>query len=78
MNNTIWKRRLQNVYSSGKNIEAVCIAMLVDKGLLNYDELVSSYWPEFGQFGKENVTLSDVLRHEAGIPFFSDPHAMVM
>ena len=58
-------------------MEAVSIAILVDKGLLNYDDLVSRYWPEFGQFGKETVTISDVLRHEAGVPFFSDPYAMV-
>ena len=28
------------------------------------------YWPEFGQHGKGEVTIEDVLRHEAGLPFF--------
>lgn len=64
---------LQNIYSSGKNMEAVCMAILVDRGLLSYDDLVVKYWPEFGQHGKEHVTIADVLRHEACVPFFSDP-----
>ena len=28
------------------------------------------HWPEFGQHGKGEVTVEDVLRHEAGLPFF--------
>jgi CubicO group peptidase (beta-lactamase class C family) len=64
---------LQNCYSSGKNMEAMCIAVLVDRGLLAYDDPMVKYWPEFGQHGKEHVTIADVLRHEGGVPFFSDP-----
>ena len=41
--------------------------MLVDQGLLSYDENVYKYWPEFGKHGKEDITLADVLRHEAGL-----------
>lgn len=66
---------LQNIFSSGKNIEAVSISILVDRNLLSYSDLVSMYWPEFGQYGKENVTISDVLRHQSGLPFFADPGA---
>lgn len=64
---------LQNIFSSGKNLEAICIALLVDRGLLNYDDKVCKHWPEFGKYGKENITVADVLRHESGLPFFSDP-----
>lgn len=67
---------LQNCYSSGKNMEAVCIAILVDRGLLAYDDLVARHWPEFGRHGKDKVTVADVLRHEGGVPFFSDPDDM--
>lgn len=41
--------------------------MLVDKGLLDYDQLVIAYWPEFGNHGKAHLRLKDVLRHEAGL-----------
>ena len=67
---------IQNMYSSGKNMEAVCIALLVDRGLLSYSDLVVSVWPEFGQFGKNDITIADVMRHEAGVPFFTDPLVM--
>jgi CubicO group peptidase (beta-lactamase class C family) len=62
---------LQNVYSSGKNMEAVCIALLADRGLLSYTDQISMHWPEFGQHGKSQVTVADVLRHEGGVPFFA-------
>mmetsp|Transcript_11989 Transcript_11989/g.22178 ORF Transcript_11989/g.22178 Transcript_11989/m.22178 type:complete len:540 (+) Transcript_11989:169-1788(+) len=67
---------IQNMYSSGKNMEVVCIAVLVDRGLLAYTDLVIKHWPEFGQFGKNDITIADVLRHEAGVPFFTDPLVM--
>ena len=57
----------QMIFSSGKSVMALAIAMLVDKGLLKYDDKVSQHWPEFGQKGKEDLTVADVLRHEAGL-----------
>jgi CubicO group peptidase (beta-lactamase class C family) len=67
---------IQNMYSSGKNMEVICIALLADRGLMSYSDLVIKHWPEFGQFGKGDITVADVLRHEAGIPFFTDPLVM--
>ena len=67
------RNTLQNCYSTGKNMEAICMAILSDRGLLSYDDLVCKHWPEFGQHGKDHVTVADVLRHEGGVPFFSDP-----
>ena len=43
------------------------MAVLVDKGLLDYDRTVASYWPEFAQNGKENVTVRTLLNHEVSI-----------
>lgn len=34
---------------------------------------VTQYWPEFGQNGKEEVKICDILRHESGLPHFSVP-----
>ncbi|CAE8635598.1 unnamed protein product [Polarella glacialis] len=64
---------LQCVYSSGKNMEGVALAMLVDRGLVKYEDPVAKYWPEFGRHGKQDVTLADVMRHEAGLSYFSKP-----
>ena len=43
----------------------------MEKGLLAYEENVTKYWPEFGQNGKENVTVADVLRHESGLAWLN-------
>ncbi|KAF9408725.1 hypothetical protein BGZ94_002213 [Podila epigama] len=63
---------LQQVYSSGKVIEGIVIARLVQSGFLDYDAKVSDYWPEFAQNGKEDVRLVDVMTHESGIFFLDD------
>jgi len=68
---------LQLVFSSGKSVGSFVVAMMVERGLLDYDEKVSKYWPEFGQAGKEDMTLADVLRHEAGLTFFKEQIGIV-
>uniref|UniRef100_F1L324 Beta-lactamase domain-containing protein 2 n=2 Tax=Ascaris TaxID=6251 RepID=F1L324_ASCSU len=68
-----WTMRTKTVfYSATKAISSLCVAMLVDRGRLSYDDLVVEYWPEYGQFGKENTTIEDVLTHKAGIPYMED------
>jgi CubicO group peptidase (beta-lactamase class C family) len=47
--------------------------MLVDRGLLDYDQRVSHYWPQFGQNGKQNVTVRDLVQHTAGLTWFDEP-----
>ncbi|KAI9291469.1 beta-lactamase/transpeptidase-like protein, partial [Neoconidiobolus thromboides FSU 785] len=64
---------LNLVYSSSKFMTNCVMARLVDQGLLTYDQKVVEIWPEFGKGGKEKVTISDVLKHEAGVPYFDDP-----
>jgi CubicO group peptidase (beta-lactamase class C family) len=55
------------VYSTSKGLAAMAIALAHSKGLIDYDELVAAYWPEFAQNGKERVTVRQLLGHEAGL-----------
>ncbi|XP_072027160.1 beta-lactamase domain-containing protein 2-like [Amphiura filiformis] len=57
------------VFSTTKGMSALCMAMLVDRGHLDYDQKVVHYWPEFGQNGKENITVRQLLHHEGGLAF---------
>ena len=66
-NHRIFTPSLQTVYSSTKNLTAMCVAKCVEKGLLLYNDKVCKHWPEFGNNGKENITIADVLRHDAGL-----------
>lgn len=62
-----------NVFSSGKSLTTIAIAALVGRGLLDYDARVTDYWPEFGAKGKGELTVADVMRHEAGIAALDTP-----
>ena len=55
----IW---FQIVFSSGKSVGAFVVALMVERGLLNYEDKVAKHWPEFGQKGKQDLTVADVLR----------------
>jgi hypothetical protein len=46
--------------------------MLVDRGLLDYDRTIASYWPKFARHGKGNVTIRDLMQHRAGLAWFCD------
>ena len=51
----------------------MAVALCVQRGLLDYSELVTNYWPEYEQNGKENTTVADILSHRAGLPYVSSP-----
>jgi len=61
------KDNLVTVYSTTKGVAAFCIALAMEKGLLKYEEKVSTYWPEFSNNGKEDITVSMLMSHQAGI-----------
>ncbi|KJH51326.1 beta-lactamase [Dictyocaulus viviparus] len=44
--------------------------MKVDKGECNYEDKVIKFWPQFGNNGKEDITIEMILTHRAGLPYF--------
>ncbi|NWF89943.1 MAG: serine hydrolase [Ignavibacteriaceae bacterium] len=44
--------------------------MLVDQGKMNLDDKVTKYLPEFGNNGKENITIRNLLLHNSGLAPF--------
>jgi CubicO group peptidase (beta-lactamase class C family) len=58
---------LQGVFSSTKGASAVCIALLIQRGVLSLDAPVARYWPEFAAGGKAGVTVRTALSHQAGL-----------
>ncbi|XP_038078917.1 beta-lactamase domain-containing protein 2-like isoform X3 [Patiria miniata] len=68
-----WKEDTMSVFfSTTKGMAALCMLVLVDKGLLDLDKTVASYWPEFAQNGKDNVTVCMLLNHQAGLSYTSE------
>jgi CubicO group peptidase (beta-lactamase class C family) len=63
-----WQRdTIVNVWSSTKGVVALAAQMLVDRGLLDLDEPVATYWPEFAAAGKEAIPVRYLLSHRAGL-----------
>ncbi len=64
------------VYSTGKPLAAVVIAMLESSGVLSVMQPVAAILPEFAGLGRQAITLLDVLTHRAGIilPQLIDQH----
>ncbi len=62
-----------NVYSTTKTMTALVALLLADRGELDFDAPVARYWPEFAANGKENVKLSHVMSHSAGLPDWRAP-----
>jgi len=54
--------------SVAKGITAICFNMLIDRGLVDPDEFVIKYWPEYGQNGKEQTRVRHFLDHTAAVP----------
>ncbi|WP_421933304.1 serine hydrolase domain-containing protein [Phenylobacterium sp.] len=62
-----------NVWSTTKAVNALAFAMLVDRGQAAYGDLVARWWPEFAVQGKDQVTIAQLLSHQAGLCSFRDP-----
>jgi CubicO group peptidase (beta-lactamase class C family) len=58
---------LFNCWSTTKGVAAAVVHRLVDRGLVEFDAPVARYWPAFAQNGKEGVTVTHILAHQAGL-----------
>jgi len=72
-----WQRdTLVNLWSTTKGIAAICVALLVDRGAVRYEDKVADHWPEFAAAGKADVTIAQLLSHQAGLPGFAEPTSL--
>jgi CubicO group peptidase (beta-lactamase class C family) len=61
------------VHSATKGLSAMTLAIAHSRGWLDYDERVAAYWPEFAQEGKQDITVRQLLAHQAGLFAFDEP-----
>jgi len=60
------------IFSSGKVLENIAVAIAVERGLLKLDDPIAKHWPEFGvalngqSTPKALVTIGDLLSHRSG------------
>jgi CubicO group peptidase (beta-lactamase class C family) len=60
---------LMMVASCSKGITAAVLAVLVERGELDPEDRVTAYWPEFAAAGKDQITVTMVASHTAGLPY---------
>jgi CubicO group peptidase (beta-lactamase class C family) len=58
-------------WAVSKSVNAICFAMLINRGLASYADRVCHYWPEFGAAGKHRVTIAMLLAHQTGVTGFA-------
>jgi CubicO group peptidase (beta-lactamase class C family) len=61
------------IFSSTKGLMSLLVARLVQDGLLDYEERVTTYWPEYGRAGKGDTLVKHLLAHRAGLSAPRDP-----
>ena len=62
-----------NVWSTTKTMAALSMLVLADRGELDVDAPVATYWPEFKASGKENIAVRHLMSHTAGLSGWEEP-----
>ncbi|GAA2987661.1 CubicO group peptidase (beta-lactamase class C family) [Microbacterium terrae] len=71
---TPWSRdTLTNVWSISKTVSSLAVLLLIDRGLVDPDQPVARYWPEFAAAGKDGVLVRHVLTHSSGVSGWEQP-----
>lgn len=69
-----WERdTIVNVWSTTKTMAAVVMLMAADRGEIDLDSPVATWWPEFAANGKGGVLVRHVMAHSAGLPGWDPP-----
>jgi CubicO group peptidase (beta-lactamase class C family) len=55
------------IWSATKGIGSACVLHVLQEHRIGIDTCVAEFWPEFAQAGKEKITLSQLLSHQAGL-----------
>jgi CubicO group peptidase (beta-lactamase class C family) len=67
---------ITNVWSNTKTVTALAALVCIDRGLIDPDAPVATYWPEFAANGKEGVLVRHLLAHTSGVSGWEQPVTM--
>ena len=56
------------VFSSTKGVTSVVANLLIERGRIDPTARVAEHWPEFAAAGKEEITVAQLMSHQAGLP----------
>ena len=55
------------IWSATKGLGSACVLHVLQEHKIDIQRRVTEFWPEFAQAGKENITLAQLLSHQAGL-----------
>ena len=55
------------IWSATKGLGSACLLHVLQEHKIDIDRRVADFWPQFGRAGKENITLAQLLCHQAGL-----------
>src|SRR3954469_1393391 len=55
------------VWSATKGIGSACVLHALQQRKIELNRTVAEFWPDFGQAGKDEITLGQLLSHQAGL-----------
>ena len=65
---SLWQQNtMAPSFSTTEGVASTLLHIYADRGLIDYDARVAEYWPEFGEAGKQNITVRQVLSHQSGL-----------
>ncbi|MER6002727.1 serine hydrolase [Nonomuraea angiospora] len=62
-----------NVFSTTKIVTALAVLVLADRGTIDLDAPVATYWPEFAANGKDGILVRHILGHTSGVSGWEQP-----
>lgn len=60
-------------WSATKGLGSACLLHVLQEHDIDLDRRVAEFWPEFGQAGKDKITLGQLLSHQAGLSALDHP-----
>lgn len=60
-------------FSCTKGPSSLVVHQLADRGVVDYDAPVATYWPEFAANGKGGITVAQAMSHQAGLHALPSP-----
>lgn len=64
---------LAGLFSGTKGLVATCLLLLIERGHLDLDQPVCTYWPEFAAHGKDEILVRHAVSHHAALPGLTTP-----
>lgn len=65
------------VWSATKGLGSACLLHLLQEHAIGLERRVAEFWPEFSQAGKDQITLAQLLSHQAGLAALDHPAEMI-